>query len=53
MKRPSLENYQSDKYYPAVVKAVARILSHSDIVAPAEVFMEMGKLSWEDWDVLK
>ncbi len=41
--------YKKDKYYPGVVRAFAEILSKSDVVAPVEVFMSMGKLSKENY----
>ena len=45
MKKVTVNDYRRDKYYPRVVRAVARILSRSDIVAPVEVLMEMGNLT--------
>lgn len=46
----SVNSYRSDKYYPRVVKAVAKVLSRSDVVAPVEVLMEMGNLSKKNHD---
>ena len=45
MKKVTLGSYKKDKYYPRVVRAVARILMRSDVVAPVEVLIEMGNLS--------
>jgi hypothetical protein len=41
----TVNSYKKDKYYPRVVRAVARILARSDIVAPVDVLIEMGNLS--------
>lgn len=52
MKKFTVSNYRKDKYYPRVVRAVARVLSKSDVVAPIDVIMEMGNISkkkYEDW----
>jgi hypothetical protein len=52
MKSVTVENYKGDKYYPRVVRAVAKILVRSDVVAPVEVFLEMGNLTkknYESW----
>ena len=45
MKQVTVNTYRQDKYYPRVVRAVAKILSRSDVVAPVEVLMEMGNLT--------
>ena len=45
MKQVTVTTYRQDKYYPRVVRAVAEILSRSDVVAPVEVLMEMGNLT--------
>src|SRR3990172_734337 len=42
MKQITVNTYRQDKYYPRVVRAVAKILSRSDVVAPVEVLLEMG-----------
>jgi len=47
MKQITVDNYRSDKYYPAVVRAVDSILARGDRVSPIEVFVEMGQLSVE------
>jgi len=52
MKPVNVSNYRQDKYYPAVVHAVAAILARSDVVAPVDVLLEMGylkKRDLEDW----
>lgn len=41
----TVNSYKKDKYYPRVVRAVARILARSDVVAPVDVLVEMGNLS--------
>ena len=45
MKTVTVDNYHEDKYYPRVVRAVARILSCSNVVAPVDVLIEMGNLT--------
>jgi hypothetical protein len=45
MQQVTVNTYRQDKYYPRVVRAVAKILSRSDVVAPVEVLMEMGNLT--------
>jgi len=45
MKKVTVDTYREDKYYPRVVRAFAKVLSHSDVVAPVEVLIEMGNLS--------
>src|SRR6266702_7086594 len=45
MKQVTVNTYRQDKYYPRVVRAVAKILSRSDVVAPVEVLMEMGNVT--------
>jgi len=52
MKKITLENYQSDKYYPRIVRAVDAILERRGFVSPTELFVEMGLLSVqaiEEW----
>ncbi len=41
----TITSYKKDKYYPRVVRAVARILARSDVVAPVDVLIEMGNLT--------
>jgi hypothetical protein len=50
MKRVTVNNYRKDKYYLRVVRAVAKILQRSNIVAPVDVLLEMGNLSKKDHD---
>jgi len=45
MKQVTVHTYRQDQYYHRVVRAVANILSRSDVVAPVEVLMEMGHLT--------
>jgi hypothetical protein len=45
MMEVTINSYKKDKYYPRVVRAVARILARSDVVAPVDVLIEMGNLS--------
>ena len=52
MKKVTLENYQTDKFYPRIVRAVETLLSRSDVVIPIDVFIEMSLLTSdavEDW----
>ena len=45
MKKVTVTTYRKDKYYPRVVRAVTKILSKSDVVAPVDVLIEMGNLT--------
>lgn len=52
MKKISFDNYRTDKHYPRVVRAVEALLQRGDVVAPVEVFVEMGLLDRDalaDW----
>ena len=52
MKKITLDNYRTDKYYLRIVRAVEVLLARGDVVAPVEVFVEMKLLSPEsvnDW----
>lgn len=52
MKKINVANYQSDKLFPRVVKAVSEILATSHVVAPVDVLMRMqllNKQQYEDW----
>jgi hypothetical protein len=53
MKKVTVNTYCKDKYYPRVVRAIAKILSKSDVVAPVEVLIEMGNLSKKNHDAWK
>jgi hypothetical protein len=50
MKKVTVTTYRKDKYYPRVVRAVAKVLSKSDVVAPVDVLIQMGNLSKENHD---
>ena len=50
MKKVTVTTYRKDKYYPRVVRAVARVLSKSEVVAPVDVLIEMGNLSQNNHD---
>jgi hypothetical protein len=50
MKKVTVTTYRKDKYYPRVVRAVAKILSKSDEVAPVDVLIEMGNLTRKNHD---
>jgi len=50
MKKVTVTTYRKDKYYPRVVRAVAKVLSKSDAVAPVDVLMEMGNLTKKNHD---
>ena len=45
MKKVTVNTYRKDKYYPRVVRAIAKVLSKSDVIAPVQVLIEMGNLS--------
>ena len=52
MKKVTLENYRTDKYYRGIVRAVEALLSRGEVVAPVDVFIEMHLLTREalnDW----
>lgn len=50
MKKVTLSTYRKDKYYPRVVRAVAKILARSDVVTPVEVLVEMGNLTQKNYE---
>lgn len=50
MKHITVNTYRKDKYYPRVMRAFAKILSKSDVVAPVDVLIEMGNLSKKNHD---
>jgi len=50
MKKVTIDTYQKDKYYPRVVRAIAQVLSKSDVVSPVDVLIEMGNLSKKNHD---
>ena len=50
MKKVSVTTYRKDKYYPRVVRAVAKVLTKSDVVAPVDVLIEMGNLTKKNYD---
>ena len=48
----TVNNYMDDKYYPKVLRAFDAILSRKEVVAPIDVFLEIGNLKMEkveDW----
>lgn len=50
MKKISLENYRTAKYYSPIVKAVESELESENFVAPIKVFIAMGLLEQRDVD---
>jgi hypothetical protein len=50
MKKITVENYSTDKYYPKIVKAVDNELKSQNFVAPIRVFVSMGLLEEQDID---
>ena len=50
MKKVTLKNYTTDKYYPKIVKAVECALRFENFVAPIEVFISMGLLEKQNID---
>ncbi len=50
MKKITVNTYRKDKYYLRVVRAVGRILTRTDVVAPSEILIEMGNLSKSNYD---
>jgi hypothetical protein len=45
MKKISLDNYTSDKYYANIVRTVDTILTENTVVTPIDLFLRMGLLS--------
>jgi hypothetical protein len=50
MKKVTLQNYMTDRYYPKIVKAVDDELKSQNFVAPILVFLSMGLLEAQDID---
>ena len=50
MKKVTLQNYMTDKYYSKIVKAVDNELKSQNFVAPIRVFLSMGLLEAQDID---
>ena len=48
MKKITVGNYRTDKYYLRVVNAVKAILARKEFVSPVELFVEMGLLSSQE-----
>lgn len=44
VKKVTLNEYRTDKFYPRISRAVAAILDRGDVVTPIEVFQEMRLL---------
>ena len=52
MKKITLENYNQDKYYEKVVRAMAAVLERQESVSPIDVTMQLQRLTpkqIEDW----
>jgi hypothetical protein len=52
MKSITATNYQKDKLYPAVARAVAEILETTNVVAPVELLLRLQRITkaqYEDW----
>jgi hypothetical protein len=50
MKKVTVTTYRKDKYYSRVVRAFAKVLLKSDVVAPVDVLIEMGNLTEKNHD---
>jgi len=50
MKKISSSNHKNDKYYEKVVKAFNELLKRESVVAPVDVFMQMGNLNKKDYE---
>ncbi len=48
MKKVTLENYRTDKYYLRIVKATAELLTEQGYVAPVRLFQKMQLLTEQD-----
>ena len=48
MKKITLKNYTTDKYYPKIVKAVDAELQSQNFVTPIAVFISMGLIERRD-----
>ena len=51
MKKVTVSTYRKDKYHPRVARAFARVLAITNVVAPVDVFIEMGNLSKKNYDI--
>jgi hypothetical protein len=52
MKSITATNYQKDKLYPAVARAVAEILASTNVVTPVELLLRLQRITkaqCEDW----
>jgi hypothetical protein len=52
MKSITATNYQKDKLYPAVARAVAEILETTNVVTPVELLQRLQRITkaqYEDW----
>jgi hypothetical protein len=50
MKKITASSYKKDKYYKSVTNAVHELLKEKAFVAPVDLFMQIGKLSKEDYE---
>ena len=50
MKKITASSYKKDKYYKSVTSAVHELLKEKSFVAPVDLFVQMGKLSKEDYE---
>jgi hypothetical protein len=50
MKKITLENYRTDKYYPKIIRAVESLLQSENFVTPVKVFISMDLLEQQDVD---
>jgi hypothetical protein len=50
MKHLTVGTYRKDKYYPRVVRAVGKLLTRADVVAPTDILIELGNLSRKNYE---
>lgn len=50
MKKMSASNYQKDKVFPSIAKAVTEILLSGNVVTPVEVLLRLQKLRKQDYE---
>lgn len=50
MKKITRSTYRKDKYYKKVCNAVRELLKKDSVVTPADVFIQIGNLTKEDYE---
>jgi len=50
MSKLTIKKYKNDKMYPKVVNAIAHLLKTTDVIAPIDVFLQIGNVLKKDCD---